>query len=154
MFWHTGMAARIQRKSRGWKSSWTQRLTRQFFSWTICSAYEKCGFRVKNGVHIHFLEDRNCEIYRRTKIARAPCRRRIGGVVPRAQIFGDLITADHKVLSEGCDSRNNHRYAVVVQDLATQMDPVVSGQNKNFSGNTEGTCKSSGSLTGNSSHLH
>ena len=25
-----------------------------------------------------------------------------------------------KVLSEGCDSRNNHRYAVVVQDLATQ----------------------------------
>ena len=36
------------------------------------------------------------------------------------KIFGDLITADHKVLSEGCDSRNNHRYAVVVQDLATQ----------------------------------
>ena len=34
--------------------------------------------------------------------------------------FGDLITADHKVLSEGCESRNHHRYAVVVQDLATQ----------------------------------
>ena len=34
--------------------------------------------------------------------------------------FGDLITADHKVLSEGCESRNNHRCAVVVQDLATQ----------------------------------
>ena len=34
--------------------------------------------------------------------------------------FGDLITADQKVLSEGCESRNNHRYAVVVQDLATQ----------------------------------
>ena len=32
----------------------------------------------------------------------------------------NLITADHKVLSEGCESRNNHRYAVVVQDLATQ----------------------------------
>ena len=31
-----------------------------------------------------------------------------------------LITADHKVLSEGCESRNNHRYAVVVQDLATR----------------------------------
>ena len=30
-----------------------------------------------------------------------------------------VITADHKVLSEGCESRNNHRYAVVVQDLAT-----------------------------------
>ena len=33
---------------------------------------------------------------------------------------GDLITADHKILSEGSESRNNHRYAVVVQDLATQ----------------------------------
>ena len=40
--------------------------------------------------------------------------------VPRAENFGDLITADHKVLSESCESRNNHRYAVVVQDLATQ----------------------------------
>ena len=27
---------------------------------------------------------------------------------------------DHNVLSESCESRNNHRYAVVVQDLATQ----------------------------------
>ena len=34
--------------------------------------------------------------------------------------FGDLMTADHKVLSEGCELRNIHRYAVVVQDLATQ----------------------------------
>ena len=31
-----------------------------------------------------------------------------------------LITTDHKVLSDNCESRNNHRYAVVVQDLATQ----------------------------------
>ena len=31
-----------------------------------------------------------------------------------------MITADHKVLSESCESRNNHRHAVVVQDLATQ----------------------------------
>ena len=34
--------------------------------------------------------------------------------------FGDLISVDHKVLSDNCESRNNHRYAVVVQDLATQ----------------------------------
>ena len=34
--------------------------------------------------------------------------------------FGDLITADHKIPSGGCESRNNHRCAVVVQDLATQ----------------------------------
>ena len=74
----------------------------------------------KHSVYIHFPEDRNCEICRRTKITRAPCRRRIGGAVPRAENFGYLITADHKVLIEGCESRNNHRYAVVVQDLATQ----------------------------------
>ena len=48
------------------------------------------------------------------------CRRRNGGAVPRAENFGDLITADQKVLSDNCESRHNHRYAVVVQDLATQ----------------------------------
>ena len=74
----------------------------------------------KHSVYTHFPKDRNCEICQRTKITRAPCRRRIGGAVPRAENFGDLITADHKIVSEGCESRNNHRYAVVVQDLATQ----------------------------------
>ena len=74
----------------------------------------------KHSVYTHFPKDRNCEICPRTKITRAPCRRRIGRVVPRAENFGDLIKADHKVLSEGCESRNNHRYAVLVQDLSTQ----------------------------------
>ena len=68
----------------------------------------------------HFPKDRNCEICKRTKSTRALCRRRNGEAVPRAVNFGDLITADHKVLSDNCESRNNHRYAVVVQDLATQ----------------------------------
>ena len=40
--------------------------------------------------------------------------------MPRAENFGDLTTADDKVLSEGGESRNKHRYAVVVQGLATQ----------------------------------
>ena len=35
-------------------------------------------------------------------------------------ILVTLITADHKVLSDNCESRNNHRYAIVVQDSATQ----------------------------------
>ena len=74
----------------------------------------------KHSVFSHLPEDRNCEICQRTKITRAPCRRRNGGAVLRAENFGDLITADHKVLSDNCESRNNHRYAVVVQDLATQ----------------------------------
>ena len=42
---------------------------------------------------------------------------------PRAEKFGDLITADHKVFHEGCESGDNHRYAVVVQDLATRSYP-------------------------------
>ena len=62
----------------------------------------------KHSVYTHFPKDQNCEICLRTKITRAPCRRRTGGVVPRAENFGDLITADHKVLSEDCESRNNH----------------------------------------------
>ena len=69
------------------------------------------------------LTSRKTEIARSArgpKITRAPCRGRSGGAVPRAENFGDLITADHTVLSEGRESRNNHRYAVVVQDLATQ----------------------------------
>ena len=68
----------------------------------------------KHSVYTHFPKDRNCEICKRTKITRAPCRRRNGEAVPRAVNFGDLITADHKVLSDNCESRDNHRYAVLV----------------------------------------
>ena len=52
-------------------------------------------------------------------MTRALCRRRTGEAVPRAEKF-DLITADHKVLNEEGESRNNHRCTIVVQDLATQ----------------------------------
>ena len=41
----------------------------------------------KHSVYTHFPEDRNCEICQRTKITRAPCRRRIDGVVPHAEFF-------------------------------------------------------------------
>ena len=71
----------------------------------------------KYSVYTNFPKNRNCEICKRTKITRAPCRSCNGGAVPRAEKLGDLITADHKVLSDNCES---HRYAVVVQDLATQ----------------------------------
>ena len=84
----------------------------------------------KHSVYAHFPKDRNCEICHRINITRAPCRRRIGGAVPRAENFRDLITADHKVLGESCESRNNHRYAVVVQDLATQWIQAYPCKNK------------------------
>ena len=88
----------------------------------------------KRSVQTHFPKDRNCEICKRTKITRAPCRRRNGGAVPRAENFGDLITADHKVLSDNCESRNNHQCAIVVQDLATQWIQAYPCKNKTSQG--------------------
>ena len=95
----------------------------------------------KHNIFTHFPKDRNCDICLRTTITRASCRRRTGTVVPRAEHFGNLKTADHKVLSERCESRHNHRYAVVVQDLATQWIQSYPGKNENFSGNTKELAK-------------
>ena len=53
-----------------------------------------------HSVYTHVPKDRNCEICKRTKITRAPCRRRNGEAVPRADKFGDLITADHKACED------------------------------------------------------
>ena len=108
----------------------------------------------KHSVYTHFPKDRNCEICKRTKITRAPCRRRNGEAVPRAVNFGDLITADHKVLSDNCESRNNHRYAVVVQDLATEWFQADPCKNKNFTRNPEKLAKVPGTREETKSHLH
>ena len=108
----------------------------------------------KHSVHTHFPKDRNCEICKRTKITRAPCRRRKGEAVPRAANFGDLITADHKVLSDNCESRNNHRYAVVVQDLATQWIQAYPCKNKTSQKNPEKLAKVPGTREETKSHLH
>ena len=53
-------------------------------------------------------------------VTRASCRRTCWYSRAQKGKIGDLITADHKSLNEGSESRNNHRHAVVVQDLATQ----------------------------------
>ena len=122
MFRHTGMAARIQRKST-WMIEFLNAETHTpvlLMNHLLKPTTTRTVDLDKHSDYTHFPEDRNCEICQRTKIIRAPCRRRNGGAVPRAEHFGDLITADHKVLSEGCESRNNHRFAIVVQDLATQ----------------------------------
>ena len=74
----------------------------------------------KHSVYTHFPKEEIARSVGGLKITGAPCRRRSAGAVPQADNLGDLITADHKVLSENCESRKNHRYAFVVQDLATQ----------------------------------
>ena len=60
-------------------------------------------------------------------ISRAPCRTRNGGAVPRAENVGDLITADHKVLSELWISKQSSICSRGA-GLDHSMDPVVSFQ--------------------------
>ena len=74
----------------------------------------------KHSFYTHFPKDRNRAVCLRTKMTRAPCRRRTGEAELRAEKFGDSIAADHKVLNEEGESRNNHWYADVVQDVVTQ----------------------------------
>ena len=42
------------------------------------------------------------------------------------------ITADHKVLNEGREYRHNHRYSIMVQDLATQSIQSYRCRTKTF----------------------
>ena len=93
----------------------------------------------KHNVHTHFPKDRNCEICKRTKITRAPCRRRNGEAVPRAANFGNLITADQKV---------------VVQDLATHWIQAYPCKNKKFTRNPEKLAKVPGTREETKSHLN
>ena len=74
----------------------------------------------KHSVYTHFLKDRNARSVNGPKLQGPRAEDAKNEAVLRAENFGDLITADHKVLSDNCESRNNHRYAVVVQDLVTQ----------------------------------
>ena len=76
--------------------------------------FKRCEDLCNHSVHIHFQKTEIARSARGQKFTRAPCRRRNGGAVPRAENFGE------KVFSDTCESRNNHRYAVVVQDLAAQ----------------------------------
>ena len=86
----------------------------------------------KHSIYTYLPKDRDCDVCLRTKITRTPCRRRTGEALSRAEKFGDLTTANHKVLNEGGESRANHRNAVVVKDLATQWIQSVSVQKQNL----------------------
>ena len=95
----------------------------------------------KHNVHIHFPKDRDCEICKRTKITRTPCRRRNGEAVLRAANFGDLITANHKVTSDNYESRNKSPICSRGAGSSHSMDPGVSVQNQNFTRNPEKLAK-------------
>ena len=66
----------------------------------------------KDSICTHFTKDQKCENCKRTKIT----GRRTGESTLRAEKFGDLMTADHEVLNEGCESRNNHSKCSICSD--------------------------------------
>ena len=74
----------------------------------------------KHSIKTHFPKDRNCDICLKTKINKDLLQKTYWYSRAQSGKNGDLITTDPKVLGEGCESRHDHRYAVVVQDLATQ----------------------------------
>ena len=89
----------------------------------------------KHSIYIHFSADRNWEVCLRTKMTRAPSRRRTGEAVRAAEKFGDLITADHKVVYEGRQSRKKSPVCSRGTRSCHTMDSIFPVQNKNFSGN-------------------
>ena len=108
----------------------------------------------KHSVYTHFFQDRNCEICKRTKITRAPCRRRKGEAVPRAANFGDLIAADHK--SPKRQLRVSKQSSIRSRGTGSShsMDPGVSVRKQNFTRNPEKLAKVPGTREETKSHLH
>ena len=95
----------------------------------------------KHNAHTHFPKDRNCEICKRTKIARASCRRRNGEAVLRAAHFGDLK------ISRLQDSKRHLRVSKQSSIFnrgagsSHPMDPSISVQKQNFTRNPEKLAK-------------
>ena len=85
-----------------------------------------------HSVFTHFPQDPNCEICLKTKITIVSCRRRANAVVPRAENVGDLITAEHKVLSEGSESRNKSSTRCGGARFGNPVVTILPVQNKIF----------------------
>ena len=110
--------------------AWFQEFTRSRRYRSACNRTHFCMTQIRNVQRkwhqrstvflLTFRKTKISEVCLRTKMTRALCRNRTGDQVLWADTFGDMITADHKVLNEGGDSGNNHRYSVTVQDLGTR----------------------------------
>ena len=117
---HSWLVTALHRKSRGPGDACARTVPLKEISESEGDASKVETQERKHSIKTHFTKDRYCDICLRIKITRVPCRRRNEGSIPRSEKFGDLMTADHKVLNEGSESWNNHWYAIVVQDLATR----------------------------------
>ena len=146
------MFTRINGESGGWKCSSSQGRTREFFSWISFRAVRKSGIGLgqaqylnspAEGQRLQYLQanqDYKDSLQKTHWHSRTSCRK-----------FWWFDNSNHKVLSEGCESRNNHRYAVVVQDLASQW---IQSYPCDLSGNREELTKVFGADVETKSHLH
>ena len=78
---------------------------------------ERCN---RKRIHTHFLKDWDCDMQGRPELLGLYARD--AQVMPylEQQNLGELIAAEHKVLIDSCESGNNDRYAIVVQNLAAE----------------------------------
>ena len=108
----------------------------------------------KYSVYTHFPKDRNCEICKRTKITRAPCRRRNGEAVPRAANFGDLISSRSQGPKRQLRISKQSSICSRVQDLATQWIQAYPCKNKSSQETSGKLAKVPGTREETKSHLH
>ena len=111
--------------------------------------FKRRGDLCEHNVHTHFPKDRNCEIWKRTKITRAPSRRRNDEAVLRATNFGDLITADHKVPKRHLRISKQSPICSRGAGLSHSMEPDVSVHKQNFTRKPREACESSWNPRGN-----
>ena len=116
----------------GWRSFRIKRSTRKHLSRTASS-----GTSVQRGVgqarHFYTLPEKT-EIAksRRGPTLQGPLAENARATKYIQQKNCDIITADHRVVSEDCESRNIHRCADVEQDLATQWLQSCACETKSF----------------------
>ena len=154
VFWNPGVAARIQGNFGGWWNSSTYGDSHASSSHeaSVEPIFKRREDFGKHSVKTHFPKDRNCEICKRTKITRAPCRRRNSGAVRRAENFWWLdgsrsqrpqwqlrISKQWPIRSRGAG-------------LSHSMDPGISVQNKNFTRTPEKLAKVPGARQESYSH--
>ena len=105
------------------------------FSWLRSGTSYESGIKEAQYFYTCFPEDRNCEVCKRPKITRVPCRRRTGKTVLRAEKFCDL---SYHSRSQSPQRRMWILRSLLIFSCGTRFshstDSILSVQNKNFSG--------------------
>ena len=102
-----------KRQGKSDKSKLNRRLAKKTVSAKECT----------HNIFTHFPRDPNCEICQLHKVTRAPCKSKQryteSDKMPPPRKFGDLITADHKIINEDDQSKEGDRAVCVIQDQFT-----------------------------------